>query len=157
MNHKYEELKENFNHLKIKHEMLVRKVQHGCTDASCKECDGIKAQILTEKDVHASGVGACDGCSAPLYAGDVYYDSSGGYAVACSIDCIQIVRSFVMVYRDKNKNLIDPPSTCVIEGNNLEFVEEVFEHSYADCDLLWVVESDNAEDAITDWLNGGES
>lgn len=157
MSAKYTELKDAFNELKIKHEMLVLKVSHGCTDATCTECDSIRGKILCENDTTQSGIVACDGCGAYIHVGDVFYDSRGGWGAACSIDCIRKLRSFVMVYRNKTQRLADPPSTCVIEGEGLESVEEIFEHSYADCDLLWVVEGTNPAEAINDWLNGGEA
>jgi hypothetical protein len=153
----YRQLRSQFNDLKIRYEKLVQKVSHGCTDATCTECDGIKAQILAEKDVHASGVVACDGCGSHLTCGDVFYDSNGGWGAACSIACIQESRKFVMVYRAEDQKIFDPPKTVVIDASSSENAEEIFEHSYDGDDLLWVIEGDNPHDAIESWLNGGEA
>jgi hypothetical protein len=63
--------------------------------------------------------------------------------------------AWCVVYRDKGAN---PFSAEVFkcEAEDYDHAEEQCENAYPDADILWIVDTDNPQDAVDNWLTAGE-
>lgn len=68
---------------------------------------------------------------------------------------VRALSTWCVVYRDKGAN---PLSAEVFkcEAEDYDHAEEQCENAYPDADILWLVETDNPQDAVDNWLTAGE-
>lgn len=58
---------------------------------------------------------------------------------------------YTVLYRDKDAQIFSLPSAFVCQADEYDHAEEQCENAYPGCRIVWVVETDNVEEAFDDW------
>lgn len=62
-----------------------------------------------------------------------------------------MLRHFCVLYRDDSLAPLDAPFGFLCQAENGDHAEEQCVNAYPDCDVVWIVETNNVDDARADY------
>lgn len=61
------------------------------------------------------------------------------------------METYIVLYRDKESSPLDTPLGFRCEAEDSDHAEEQCENAWPDCDVVWVVETDDLSTALDDY------
>jgi hypothetical protein len=65
------------------------------------------------------------------------------------------MKAYIVLYREQSASVLDRPEGFRCEAEDYDHAEEQCVNAYPGCDVFWISDYDNMEDALHDYWYGG--